>query len=854
MAKKILLADDSVTIQKVVELTFAEGDYEVTCVSNGKAAVEKIKSERPDILLCDVIMPEMNGYDVVSFVKQDPAYSSIPAILMTGTFEPFDEAKAKASGADTFITKPFDSKLLVDKVEELISRRVVYTAPEHEEPVQLFRNREELTLQPSVPDGFPTTDSEGDVLDESPFRPSTEAEEASVPPPSIQNSMMEETATSREEKASLSLDQPEVVAQKDVIFEPVSVGTEEPELESKGAEEDSSGIVPRGHEDFEAVDLGSMATEDSLPEGAMDEIVSPEDQKVSEEAAVSPSVQGEGDEDKPSAFGEPAGEVESAPFSVQSALEAETETPYSGQEETEPGTGGEFAEVTPDGLEEGTNLVSEPTYPEGVVEEKTPEQEKAPVFSGESAFQEEVGPQAPPLEVTTVEEENKTDAPPLGVSTVEEEDRTEAPWKVEAYEGSDQKAFDSSDLTVSPREAVPTSAASFESESEYEDETGREGEEPPLAGGPPDSAMPMRSEETADEAAESTTGEEPLEAGSVSEEVAASTCEAVHGGEGLVSDTEEAVAKEGLDTADLKGIQGEEPPSDGGPPDFEMPAHLEERAEGVLEEFSFPNDRGVPVKEEAYSSEELFESPIPGEEGMEPEETADEAAESTIGEEPLEEGAVSEEATAKEDLDTADLKGIQSVEGVAEGAPPPETAQEESAGEEHHAVSVEEPVEEEQPVETGDVHEEPVVDENLEVAVPESAAVCEEEGGLEEVSSLASAPVEPEEVREMVRRVVEEMLPEIVKKAVEEALREQLSPIVASAVDEAVVAKGEVEAPTLPDEKVREAVTGLGSDFFAQIINDIAPGLLTPIAWEVIPELAETIIKRRIKDLESEGN
>ena len=59
MPKYILLADDSVTIQKVVELTFSEGDYQVTCVSNGRLALQKIQEKRPDILLCDVIMPDI---------------------------------------------------------------------------------------------------------------------------------------------------------------------------------------------------------------------------------------------------------------------------------------------------------------------------------------------------------------------------------------------------------------------------------------------------------------------------------------------------------------------------------------------------------------------------------------------------------------------------------------------------------------------------------------------------------------------------------------------------------------------------------------------------------------------------
>jgi len=121
--KKILLADDSITIQKVVELTFSEGDYQVLCVSNGAQALKKITEVRPDIALLDVIMPEKNGYEVCEQIKRNPATSGIPVLLLTGTFEPFDKKRADAAGANGHLTKPFESQVLVSKVEELIAAR-----------------------------------------------------------------------------------------------------------------------------------------------------------------------------------------------------------------------------------------------------------------------------------------------------------------------------------------------------------------------------------------------------------------------------------------------------------------------------------------------------------------------------------------------------------------------------------------------------------------------------------------------------------------------------------------------------------------------------------------------------------
>ena len=120
--KTILLADDSITIQKVVELTFSDGDYRVLCVSNGAQALRKIAEARPDVALLDVIMPEKNGYEVCEAMKADPATASIPVLLLTGTFEPFDRQRAETAGADGHLTKPFESHALVARVEELIDR------------------------------------------------------------------------------------------------------------------------------------------------------------------------------------------------------------------------------------------------------------------------------------------------------------------------------------------------------------------------------------------------------------------------------------------------------------------------------------------------------------------------------------------------------------------------------------------------------------------------------------------------------------------------------------------------------------------------------------------------------------
>lgn len=120
MSKTILLADDSVTIQKVIELTFMDQDQRVVTVSSGDAALAKLEEEKPDFVIADVHMPGATGYDVAKRSKE--LFPEVPVLLLVGTFEPFDEAELTASGADQVLKKPFDSQELQRLVEELDSK------------------------------------------------------------------------------------------------------------------------------------------------------------------------------------------------------------------------------------------------------------------------------------------------------------------------------------------------------------------------------------------------------------------------------------------------------------------------------------------------------------------------------------------------------------------------------------------------------------------------------------------------------------------------------------------------------------------------------------------------------------
>lgn len=119
--RKLLLADDSITIQKVVNLTFADEGIEVVAVGDGDAAMQKFVEATPDLVMADVNMPGVDGYRICEMIKQDDETKQIPVILLVGSFEPFDEDEARRVGADNYLTKPFQSiRQLVNMVTDLL--------------------------------------------------------------------------------------------------------------------------------------------------------------------------------------------------------------------------------------------------------------------------------------------------------------------------------------------------------------------------------------------------------------------------------------------------------------------------------------------------------------------------------------------------------------------------------------------------------------------------------------------------------------------------------------------------------------------------------------------------------------
>ena len=148
--RKLLLADDSATIQKVVDLTFADEGVRVLAVNNGQEAIDKIPEFLPDIVLADVFMPSPNGYEVCRYVKTNEKLKHIPVMLLVGSFEPFDEAEARRVGADDILTKPFSSiRRLIDRVGALVSSPPA-EKDERERPTAELPKTQELPEEPRL--------------------------------------------------------------------------------------------------------------------------------------------------------------------------------------------------------------------------------------------------------------------------------------------------------------------------------------------------------------------------------------------------------------------------------------------------------------------------------------------------------------------------------------------------------------------------------------------------------------------------------------------------------------------------------------------------------------------------------
>lgn len=135
MGYKILLVDDSVTVQKIITLTFSDEGVDVMTVDNGEEAINRLQYMRPALVMADVSIPGKNGYDICAYIKGHPELKHIPVILLVPGFETYDAERGRFVGADHYLTKPFQSiRSLISTVKNLIEGKGV---PDAAAPVQI---------------------------------------------------------------------------------------------------------------------------------------------------------------------------------------------------------------------------------------------------------------------------------------------------------------------------------------------------------------------------------------------------------------------------------------------------------------------------------------------------------------------------------------------------------------------------------------------------------------------------------------------------------------------------------------------------------------------------------------------
>ena len=118
MPHTLLLADDSVTIQRVIELTFADEDVQVVAVSDGEQAIAAVDQRPPDIVLADVGMPGRDGYEVARHIKNTPRLAHIPVVLLTARRE-MNQARVDSAGVAGVLYKPFQPADLARQIRDL---------------------------------------------------------------------------------------------------------------------------------------------------------------------------------------------------------------------------------------------------------------------------------------------------------------------------------------------------------------------------------------------------------------------------------------------------------------------------------------------------------------------------------------------------------------------------------------------------------------------------------------------------------------------------------------------------------------------------------------------------------------
>jgi two-component system alkaline phosphatase synthesis response regulator PhoP len=121
---KILVVDDEIYIVHILDFSLGMEGYEVVTALDGEQALEKVKTEKPDLIVLDIMMPKLDGYEVCKSVKSNSATQNIPVILLSAKGRNVDQKMGFDVGADDYITKPFSPRKLVERINQLLGQTV----------------------------------------------------------------------------------------------------------------------------------------------------------------------------------------------------------------------------------------------------------------------------------------------------------------------------------------------------------------------------------------------------------------------------------------------------------------------------------------------------------------------------------------------------------------------------------------------------------------------------------------------------------------------------------------------------------------------------------------------------------
>jgi two-component system alkaline phosphatase synthesis response regulator PhoP len=120
--KRILVVDDEIYIVHILEFTLTMEGYEVLTAADGEEALRRLEQDRPDLVVLDIMMPKVDGYEVLRRIRADEEFRQLPVILLSAKGRPIDRDTGLEIGADDYIVKPFSPRRLLEKIQDLLER------------------------------------------------------------------------------------------------------------------------------------------------------------------------------------------------------------------------------------------------------------------------------------------------------------------------------------------------------------------------------------------------------------------------------------------------------------------------------------------------------------------------------------------------------------------------------------------------------------------------------------------------------------------------------------------------------------------------------------------------------------